>query len=113
MTDDQKTLNLNEETLRALDDHEEFNDYTKEQMVKIAAELNDMQMRYDTRLLAALMAGRAGMLHGIMINGKVMTKEEAKMVWNQAGQMIENPPDRETKIVKRFNNELLEPKDIN
>ncbi len=109
----EKTLNLNEEA-KTLDDYEEFNDYTKEQMIKIADELNDMQIRYDTRLLAALMAGRAGMLHGIMINGKVMTKKEAKIIWNQAGQMIENPPDRETKILKKYNDTILDPsKDIN
>lgn len=108
---DENTLNLSEKTL---DDYEEFNDYTKEQMVQIAAELNDMQLRYDTRLLAALLAGRAGMLHGIMINGDVITKEEAFIIWSQAGQMIENPPDRETKIIKKYENTLLDPSnDIN
>ena len=108
---DESTLDLS--SGKTLDDYEEFNEYTKEQMVKIAAELNDMQLRYDTRLLAALLAGRSGMLHGIMINGKIMTKEEAKVIWNQAGKMIENPPDRETKIIKKHKDTVLEPKDIN
>jgi len=106
----ESTLNLSEKTL---DDYDEFNEYTKEQMVQIAAELNDMQLRYDTRLLAALLAGRAGMLYGIMITGDVITKNEAKVIWNQAGQMVENPPDREIKILKKYKDTLLGPDDIN
>ncbi len=92
-----------------------FDEYTQKQMILIAEEMNAMQMKYDTRLLAALMAGRSGMLHGVMIAGKVMTQKEAQVIWKQAGVPIETPPKRETKIVhlNKFDDEIFDPKKMN
>ncbi len=92
-----------------------FDEYTKEQMILIGEEMNVMQMKYDTRLLAALMAGRSGMLHGIMITGKVMTQEEARVIWKQAGVPIETPPDRKTTILHldKFEDDIFDPKKTN
>lgn len=92
-----------------------FDEYTQKQMILIAEEMNAMQMKYDTRLLAALMAGRSGMLHGVMIAGKVMTQKEAQVIWKQAGVPIETPPERETKIVhlNKFDDEIFDPKKMN
>ena len=97
----------------SLDDYEEFDEYTKEQMIKIAEELNAMQMKYDTRLLAALMAGRAGLLHGMLITSKVMDQPTARKIWAQAGVPIDELPEQETKVVKIHDGEILNPKDIN
>lgn len=92
-----------------------FDEYTQKQMVLIAEEMNAMQLKYDTRLLAALMAGRAGMLHAIMIKGKVMTQEDAQGIWKQAGAPIENPPDREISVLNlhKFDDDVFDPKKIN
>ena len=97
----------------SLDDYEEFDEYTKEQMVKIAEELNAMQLKYDTRLLAALMAGRAGLLHGMLVTSKVIDQSTARKIWVQAGVPIEELPEQETKVVKILDGEVLDPKDIN
>ena len=97
----------------SLDDYEEFDEYTKEQMIKIAEEMNAMQMKYDTRLLAALMAGRAGLLHGMLINSKVIDQPTARKIWAQAGVPIEELPEQETKVVKILDGEILDPKEFN
>ncbi len=97
----------------SLDDYPEFNDHMKEQMVLIAGELNEMGKKYDTRLLAALMAGRAGLLQGWLISGDIITQEEARTVWAQAGVPIENPPEQKTEIVKIFDGEIITSKEIN
>lgn len=97
----------------SLDDYEEFDEYTKEQMIKIAGELNAMQMKYDTRLLAALMAGRAGLLHGMLIKSDVMDQPTARKIWVQAGVPIEELPEQETKVVKILDGEVLDPKKFN
>lgn len=90
-----------------------FDEYTKNQMVLIAEELNAMHIKYDTRLLAALLAGRSGMLHGIMIKGEVMTQEEARIIWKQAGVPIENIPDREVKIMRKLDDDIFDPEKTN
>ena len=90
-----------------------FDEYTKQQMVLIAEDLNAMQMKYDTRLLAALMAGRSGLLHGVMIKGEVMTQEEARVIWKQAGVPIENPPDQEVKIMRKLDDDVFDPETTN
>jgi len=97
----------------SLDDYEEFDEYTKEQMIKIAEEMNAMQMKYDTRLLAALMAGRAGLLHGMLINSDVIDQPTARKIWAQAGVPIEELPEQETKVVKILDGEILDPKEFN
>lgn len=97
----------------SLDDYPEFSDHVKEQMVLIAGELNEMGMKYDTRLLAALMAGRAGLLHGLLISGDIITQEEARTVWTQAGVPIENPPEQKTKVVKMLDGEIIPNEAIN
>lgn len=106
------TLKLSSEGI-SLDDYPEFNDHMKEQMILIAGELNEMGMKYDTRLLAALMAGRAGLLQGLLISGDIITQEEARTVWTQAGVPIETPPKQKTKIVKMLDGEIITSKEIN
>jgi len=91
----------------------EFEDHTTEQMARLVNELNEMQLKYDTRLLAAILAGRAGMLHGIMITGEVITQEEARAIWKQAGLLIENPPEKEPKIMHLYGDNILDPTQIN
>lgn len=88
-------------------------DYTKDQMAKLAEEMNAMQLRYDTRLLAALFAGRAAMLHVSMINAGVMTQKQAQHVWNYAGELIDNPVERETKILNMVDGEVFDPAKVN
>lgn len=110
MSDD--TLNLSS-TKVSLDDYPEFNEHMKEQMLLIAGELNDMGTRYDTRLLAALMAGRAGLLQGWLISGDVITQKEARTIWKQAGGPIENPPEQKTKIVKMDRGKIIPSEQIN
>ena len=88
-------------------------DYTEQQLQSLTNELDALQLKYDTRLLAAFLTGRAAMLHAILINGKVSSQEEAQKVWDTAGEIIENPPERETKIVKMYDGEILEPEQIN
>lgn len=90
-----------------------FDDHTTKQMALLVEELNSLQLKYDTRLLAAILAGRAGMLHGIMITGKVMTQEEARAVWKQAGLLIENPSKKEPKIMHLYGDTILDPRQIN
>lgn len=96
-----------------MSEDQELNEYANEQLAKLAEELNNLQMQYDTRLVAAILAGRSAMLHAMMINAEVMTQEEARAVWKHAGQLIENPPDRESKVVKLYNGEILEPTQVN
>ena len=106
------TLNLSSKKV-SLDDYPEFNEHMKEQMVLIAGELNDMGMKYDTRLLAALMAGRAGLLQAWLITGGVITQDEARTIWTQAGAPIENPPESEVKIVKMDQGKIISNEEIN
>ncbi len=109
MSDD--TLKLSSKP--SLDDYPEFNEHMKEQMILIAGELNEIQKKYDTRLLAALMAGRAGLLQAWLISGGIITQEEARTVWAQAGAPIENPPEQKTEIIKMLDGEVIESKDLN
>ena len=106
------TLNLSSKPV-SLDDYPEFNEHMKEQMILIAGELNEMGTRYDTRLLAALMAGRAGLLQGWLVSGDVITQEEARTVWAQAGEPIENPPEQKTKVVKMDRGQIIPSEEIN
>lgn len=96
-----------------MSDKKEFDEHTVNEMETLVTELNDMQMRYDTRLLAALLAGRAGMLHGIMITGDVMSQEDARAVWKQAGLLIENPPEKEPKIMHLYDKDVFDPEKVN
>jgi hypothetical protein len=91
----------------------EANEYTQGQMQKLGDELDALQLKYDTRLLAAFMAGRAARLYAILINGEVTTQDEARKVWAVAGEEIENPPNRETKIMKLYDGQVLNPEQIN
>ena len=109
MSDD--TLKLSSKP--SLDDYPEFNEHMKEQMILIAGELNEIQKKYDTRLLAALMAGRAGLLQSWLVSGGIITQEEARTVWAQAGDPIENPPEQKTEIIKMLDGEVIESKDLN
>lgn len=95
-----------------LDDYE-FDEYTKQQMLSIAKELDNLQTSYDTRLLAALLAGRAASLHGMLITTGNQTKEEARAVWEQAGQIIDNPPDREVKTMSLLDGQTFDPSKTN
>ncbi|MHA2403452.1 MAG: hypothetical protein ACXADH_10720 [Candidatus Kariarchaeaceae archaeon] len=95
------------------DDFEEFDDYTKEQMVLIANELNDLQLKYDTRLFAALLAGRSALLHANLVTAKVMTQEEALGIWDYAGKMIKNMEDREIKVMKMMDGTIFDPDKTN
>jgi len=106
------TLNLSDKKV-SLDDYPEFNEHMKEQMVLIAGELNEMGKKYDTRLLAALMAGRAGLLQSWLISGGVITQEEARTVWTQAGAPIDNPPEKKTEIVKLDQGKIIPKEQIN
>lgn len=106
------TLNLSSKPV-SLDDYPEFNEHMKEQMVLIAGELNEMGKKYDTRLLAALMAGRAGLLQSWLISGEVITQKEARTVWAQAGAPIENPPKNKTQIVKLDQGRIIPKEEIN
>ncbi len=95
-----------------LDDYE-FDEYTKQQMLSIANELDNLQTSYDTRLLAALLAGRAASLHAMLITAGKQTKEEARAVWEQAGQVIDNPPDREVKTMSLLDGQVFDPSKTN
>jgi len=97
----------------SLDDYDELDAYTKEQMFKIAEELNDLQLKYDTRLLAALLAGRSAMLHANLVSAKILTQDDAKKIWAQAGDVIDDLPDREVKVVKMMDDEIIDPVQIN
>ena len=91
----------------------EFDEYTKAKMVEIVKKFNELEMQYDTRLLATLMAGRAGILYGVLINGGIMSQDDARLTWFNAGTPIENPPDRETKVLHMVDDEIFDPKKTN
>jgi hypothetical protein len=92
---------------------EEQDKYAEKQMGLLAEELNRLQMSFDTRLLAAFLAGRAGRLHGILVQAGHMTKEDALKIWNFAGEQIENPPDREIKTMAMLDGEIFDPSKAN
>ena len=96
----------------SLDDYE-FDEYTKQQMLSIAKELDLLQTSYDTRLLAALLAGRAASLHAMLVATGNQTKEQARAVWDHAGQVIDNPPDREIKTMSMMDGQIFDPSKAN
>ena len=83
-------------------------EYANKQMKLIVDELNVMQTKYDTRMLAALLAGRAAMLHSVLVNGKVITKDEALLIWNKAGEVIEEDRDNEVKFMYKDGDEIFD-----
>ncbi len=91
----------------------EIDDYTEKQMSLLVEELNLMQTKYDTRLLAALLAGRAAMLHAILVKGEVITKEEAVTIWELAGGIIERGSDNDIKFMKKYDEETFDPSTVN
>lgn len=91
----------------------ELDEYTENQMSLLTEELNLMQTKYDTRMMSALLAGRAAMLHAILVKGEVITKEEALKIWEIAGGIIERGSDNEVKIMKKFDGETFDPKTVN
>lgn len=96
-----------------MSEEKKFDNHTVSQMATLVEELNDIQLRYDTRLLAALLAGRAGMLHGMLITGGVITQDEARAIWKQAGLLIETPPEKEPKIMHLYDKEIIDPSKVN
>lgn len=87
--------------------------YAEKQMELLAEELNRLQLSFDTRLLAAFLAGRAGYLHGILVQAGHMTTEEALKIWNFAGEQIESPPDRDIKTMSMLDGEIFDPSKTN
>lgn len=88
---------------------DEQEQYAEKQMDLLADEFNRLQLSFDTRLLAAFMAGRAGRLHGMLVQAGHMTLEDALKIWNFAGEQIENPPDREIKTMAMMDGEIFDP----
>lgn len=87
---------------------EEQDQYAESQMELLSEELNRLQISFDTRLLAAMLAGRAGHLHGLLVQAGHMTKEDALKIWNFAGDQIENPPEREIKMMAKYGDEVFD-----
>ena len=92
---------------------EENDDYPQQQMELLADELNKLQITFDTRLLAAFLAGRAGYLHGLLVKTGHMTKEDALKIWNFAGDQIENPPEKEVKTMTLADGDIIDPDRMN
>ena len=85
----------------------ELSAHAQDEMIKISLKLNELQTTFDTRLLAAMLAGRAGMLYAMMINAGMTSKDEALMLWEKAAETIHNPPERETKIMKMHDGDII------
>lgn len=92
---------------------EEIEEYPQQQMELLAEELNRLQMSYDTRLLAAFLAGRAGRLHAMLVKSGHMTMEDAQKIWKFAGDQIENPPEQEVKTMTLMDGQIFDPDKAN
>lgn len=93
--------------------NEGLDSYTNEQMQKISDELNLILSKYDTRLSAIIFVCRAGMLYGAMIDAKVISQNEARAIWKQAGEPIETPPKQNTRVMSMLDGEILDPEKFN
>ena len=97
----------------SLDEAEGVDEYTKQQMSLLVEELNNLQIAYDTRLLASILAGRAGVLYGILIKAGHISQEEAQKIWDFAGEPIKNPPEREVKTMAMVDGQVFDPSKTN
>ena len=97
---------------RSLDEFE-LDEHTKQQMLLVTAELDNLQMSYDTRLLAALFAGRAASLYSMLITSGHLSQEDAQLTWEHAGQIINNPPEREVKTMSLMDGQIFDPEKTN
>ena len=90
--------------------------HQEDQLQKMVEELNVMQTKYDTRLLSAVLAGRAAMLHVALVNGNIISQEDATNIWNVAGKVIEDGSDSQPKIMYKDGDDVFDaptPEELN
>lgn len=88
---------------------EQLDEYATKQIKLIVDHLNDLQISFDTRLLATLLTDRAAYLHGLLVKMDHLSEEEALLVWEQAADRIKNPPEKEIKTMSLVDGEILDP----
>lgn len=86
--------------------------HTQEKTEEILKELKKLEQQFDTRLLATLLASRAGVLFGAVIGGGLLSQEDVRLIWKTAGEPINNPP-KTAKIVTLYDGMKIDPLQIN
>lgn len=87
--------------------------HAEQQMALIVNELNNLQTSYDTRLLSALLAGRAAMLLNLLVNAGHMKTEDANVVWDKAGEIIDQPQEKEIKTLTMYDGHKFDASKVN
>lgn len=85
--------------------------YFDEQIRLMNEAVTNMQMSFDTRYLAPVLADRAAYLYGLLISAGHMTEFEARRVWVEAGKRIKENSDREVQTMTKAGDDIFDPKD--
>lgn len=92
---------------------QQLDDHTQNEIQQILEILNNLHLTFDSRLVAALLASRAGGLYGKMISGEIISQEDALKIWEVAAEPIHNPQQHNTKIVYKSGDEVITPDKVN